>query len=69
MKKKAKKIILWVVGIWIASALFFGTLSVLFDNVRESSVEPQSAQRLDEESKEFHSGRKPEAYACLRHRS
>lgn len=49
MKKKAKKIILWVVGIWIASALFFGTLSVLFDNVRESSVEPQPAQEQVQE--------------------
>lgn len=49
MTKKTKKIILWVVGIWIASALFFGTLSVLFDNMRKSSTEPQQVQEQVEE--------------------
>jgi len=46
---KAKKIILWVAGIWFASMFFFGMLSVLFDNMRESSAEPQQVQEQVEE--------------------
>ena len=44
MTKKTKKIILWVVGIWFASMFFFGMLSVLFDNMRESSAESWPVQ-------------------------
>lgn len=44
MTKKTRKIILWVAGIWFASMFFFGMLSVLFDNMRESSAEPQQVQ-------------------------
>lgn len=49
MTKKTKKIILWVAGIWFASMFFFGMLSVLFDNMRESSAEPQQVQEQVEE--------------------
>ena len=49
MTKKTKKIILWVAGIWFASMLFFGMLSVLFDNMRESSAEPQQVQEQVED--------------------
>ncbi len=49
MTKKTKKIILWVVGIWLASMFFFGMLSVLFDNMRESSAESWPVQEQVEE--------------------
>lgn len=49
MTKKTKKIILWVVGIWFASMFFFGMLSVLFDNMRESSAESWPVQEQVEE--------------------
>ena len=49
MTKKTKKIILWVVGIWFASMFLFGMLSVLFDNMRESSAESWPVQEQVEE--------------------
>ncbi|MBR6031367.1 MAG: hypothetical protein IKP36_05320 [Bacteroidaceae bacterium] len=38
MTKKTQKIILWVIGIWLASCIVFGGIATLIDNSRDENV-------------------------------
>ena len=42
MTKKTKRIILWVVGIWLASSLLFGGLTAYIESTRERQTEGQT---------------------------
>ena len=47
MTKKSKKVILWVVGIFIASNLLFGGVSLLFENYRDSETDSDQLVAID----------------------
>ena len=42
MTKKSKKIILWVVGVWFASSLFFGGLALLIESTSDNHTTEQT---------------------------
>ena len=47
MTKKTKKIILWVVVIWLASCLFFGGLAAFIESTRENQTKEQTQIKSD----------------------
>lgn len=48
MTKKTKKIVLWVIGIWVVSALFFGGLSSVFEKSRSTQTAEQVSSVAEE---------------------